>query len=124
LALRARVGINVDAGDITGNDGTNREYVVSHDQSDFEITSGFRIWAPLLLYLGVFKSSFSIGDGFETGVRDQFDVNGNGLGFFTGAHYNKAPYIFKSSLSFSTYESNRFTKQTITQLAISVGLFF
>ena len=41
-----------------------------------------------------------------------------------GLHLNLPPYHFKSSVSYSSYESNRFSKQDSVQVALSLGMIF
>lgn len=108
-SARVSYGIALITGEEVAKDGINRKWIFSRYEVDYDLAMGYRVTAPILIFVGYYHIAYGMGgDGFTEGIRDQIDLEGDKDGLYLGLGYTLLPYDFKLSINKNWFKSERF----------------
>lgn len=99
LAINLGAGVQIQNASLTADNGSTRTFWLGSTYVDYEATIGLRILDPLLLYVGIFNSHYSIDIDMGT---VQVDTQGNLSGFHVGTAYYWPSFSAKIDVSKNT----------------------
>lgn len=117
LSLLGGWGINIQSSSLTANNGSERTFWIGSIYSEYELMAGLRVMDPLLVYLGYFRSKYSM----DVDMAEiQIDTHGN----YNGLHLGVAWYFNSMVLKFNASKTeNIYRSKTRYILSSADGLY-
>ena len=130
LALRAGYGLNIGAGKVSREELVDRRlaertYIIESGYGVFDLMLGYRILAPLLVYVGVFRDDGRYALNFEKGIKTKIEHSVDGSGISFGTQYQRGNlllHLFGASGKIELPQSQVEKRQL--DIGVSLGLLY
>jgi hypothetical protein len=114
-------GAEIPEEEVRNGPQVKRTYTVDMAGSYIELSTGYRILAPLIVYAGYYKETYQYTASFQEGVADTIKHEGKQKGYHLGVGYSVGRIEFKFNISKSSH-SMQTSSEVLDKLDWGLGL--